>query len=176
MSKSKLKKELSGMTQEQTADLLLQVYDSIKEAKAWLDFYVDPDIEGLLEKYRKQIHTKCYGRNGTARRPKFRDCTKLIATFGRIVQDPYPIADLMLYFMEQATNVPGKGGRGGESYCHTLAGHFSKTIDYIESSGLTADFLPRIEKLIREAKRCGYGLEDEYRNILNNAQLIMHNS
>lgn len=107
------------MTQEQTAELLLQVYEASKEAKAWLDFYIDPDIDSLLEKYKKQIHTKCFGRNGKARRPKFRDCTKLIATFAKIVQDPYPIADLMMYFMEQATSVPGKGGRGGENFCLT---------------------------------------------------------
>ncbi|MDE6511778.1 MAG: hypothetical protein K2L00_06775, partial [Muribaculaceae bacterium] len=78
MSKSRLKKELAGMTREQTADLVLQVYESCKEAKAWLDFYLNPDIEALSEKYRKQIHLKCYGRSGKARRPKMRDCNQLI--------------------------------------------------------------------------------------------------
>lgn len=163
MSKTKLKKALSTMPKEQMEELLVQVYDASTEAKAWLDFYLDPNIDALLEKYKKQIHTKCYGRNGKARRPKFRDCTKLISIFAKIVQDPYPIADLMLYFMEQATGISSKGAYGGESYCRRLLSHYTKTIDYVYSSGLLSDFKPRIEKLIREAKYCGYGLEDEYR-------------
>ena len=163
MSKTKLKKALATMPKEQMEELLMQVYEASKEAKAWLDFYLDPNIEALLEKYKKQINLKCYGRNGKGRRPKFRDCTKLIGIFAKIVQDPYPIADLMMYFMEQATGISLKGGYGGESYCRRLLSHYVKTVDYIYSSGLLGDFQPRIEKLIREAKHCGYGLEDEYR-------------
>ncbi|MDE6551390.1 MAG: hypothetical protein K2K98_00305 [Muribaculaceae bacterium] len=162
MSKSKLKKELAGMTQEQVSDLMVQVYEASKEAKAWLDFYLNPDIEALGEKYRKQIHLKCYGRNGKARRPKMRDCNQLIKTFSLIVQDPTPVSDLMLYFVEEITRVASLKGRYSESYQRTLTGQFRKTLEYMKSAGLLEYSMPRIRKIIGMAERCSRYLADEY--------------
>lgn len=153
MSKSKLKKYIAGMSPEQIGEILLEVYDASREAKAWLDFYLDPDVDGFSEKYRKQIHLKCYGRNGNARRPKMRDCTRLISAFAKIVQDPTPIADLMLYFMEEVTRVGGIRGRWSESYCRSLAGHFRKTLEYLESTGLLSNFEPRVKRILSLADR-----------------------
>ena len=168
MSKSRLKKELDGMTREQTADLVLQVYESSKEAKAWLDFYLNPDIEALSEKYRKQIHLKCYGRSGKARRPKMRDCNQLIKAFSQIVQDPTPVSDLMLYFMEEVTRVATVKGRYSESYFRTLTGQFRKTVEYLEAASLLEYNMPRIRKITGLAEQCSRFLAQGYREVLNN--------
>ncbi len=167
MSKSKLKKELAGMTQDQIADLMMQVYEASKEAKAWLDFYLTPDIEALSEKYRKQIHLKCYGRSGKARRPKMRDCNQLIKTFSLIVQDATPISDLMLYFMEEITRVASAKGRYSESYFRTLTGQFKKTLEYLESNGLLEYNLPRIRKIIGLAESVSRYLANEYEDVVS---------
>ena len=167
MSKSRLKKELAGMTQEQTADLMIQVYEASKEAKAWLDFYLNPDIEALSEKYRKQIHLKCYGRNGKARRPKMRDCNQLIKTFSLIVQDPTPVSDLMLYFVEEVTRVATVKGRYSESYFRSLTGQFRKTVEYLESASLLEYNMPRIRKIIGLAERCSRFLAQNYEEVLS---------
>ena len=162
MSKSRLKKELAGMTQEQTADLMIQVYEASKEAKAWLDFYLNPDIEALSEKYRKQIHLKCYGRSGKARRPKMRDCNQIIKTFSQIVQDPTPVSDLMLYFMEEITRVASLRGRNSESYFRTLTGQFRKTVEYLEAASLLDYNMARIRKIIGLAERSSRLLAEDY--------------
>ncbi len=166
MSKSKLKKELTGMTQEQVTDLLLQLYESNKEAKAWLDFYLNPDIEALSEKYRKQIHLKCYGRSGKARRPKMRDCNQLIKSFSQIVQDSIPVSDLMLYFMEEITRVASERGRYSESYFRTLTGQLKKTLEYLESKGLLEYNLPRLKKIIALGERVNHYLAKEYKEAI----------
>ena len=158
------------MTQEQTADLMIQVYEASKEAKAWLDFYLDPDIEALSEKYRKQIHQKCYGRSGKARRPKMRDCNQLIKTFSLIVQDPAPVGDLMLYFMEEITRVATAKGRYSESYTRTLSGQFRKILEYMNSSGLLEYSMPRVRKIIGLAERCSRYLAEEYEEVLTEIQ------
>lgn len=154
------------MSQEQVADLILQVYESSKEAKGWLDFYLNPDIEALSEKYRKQIHLKCYGRSGRARRPKMRDCNQLIKTFCTIVQDPTPIGDLMLYFMEEVTRVASEKGRYSESYFKTLSGQFRKTLEYLSASGILEFNLPRIRKIIDMAERSSRFLGQDYDDVL----------
>ena len=170
MSKNKLKKELSGMTREQIADLMIQVYETSKEAKAWLDFYLNPDIEALSEKYRKQIHLKCYGRSGKPRRPKMRDCHNLIKTFSSIVQDPTPVSDLMLYFMEEITRVATLKGRYSESYQRILSGQFRKTLEYMNSSGILEYSMPRIRKIIAIAGNVSRYLGNEYEEVLTEIQ------
>ena len=52
MSKAALKKELKDFTPEQLTEVILNVYDSSKEAKAYLEFFLNPDPETFLkEKY-----------------------------------------------------------------------------------------------------------------------------
>lgn len=55
MSKTALKKLLREMSYEQVCDLLLEVYDARPQAKDFLDFYVNPDLEPRLEKARVRI-------------------------------------------------------------------------------------------------------------------------
>lgn len=53
MSKSALKKELSGFTKEQLVGLVLELYDARKEVKEYFNFFMNPDSAKLYEKYRK---------------------------------------------------------------------------------------------------------------------------
>lgn len=167
MSKTKLKKYIAELPAEQVGEILLQVYEASKEAKGWLDFYLNPDIEGLSEKYRKQIYVKCYGRTGRARRPKMRDCNQLIKTFSIIVQDPTPVGDLMLYFMEEVTRVASAKGRYSESYFRTLTGQFRKTVEYLSAHGLMEFNMARIRKIIGLAERCSRFLAQDYEEALS---------
>lgn len=50
MSKSSLKKELLTFTGEQLVEVILNAYDSSKEAKAYFEFFLNPDADALLEK------------------------------------------------------------------------------------------------------------------------------
>ena len=171
MSKTKLKKYIAELPTEQVGEILLQVYEASKEAKGWLDFYLNPDIDALSEKYRKQIHLKCYGRTGKARRPKMRDCNQLIKTFSTIVQDPTPIADLMLYFMEEVTRVASAKGRYSESYFRTLTGQLRKTLEYLSAHGLMEYNMPRIRKIIGLAEQCSRFLAQNYEDELSDITL-----
>ena len=173
MSKSKLKKYIAGLPTEQVGEILLQVYEASKEAKGWLDFYLNPDIDALSEKYRKQIHLKCYGRTGKARRPKMRDCNQLIKTFSTIVQDPTPVADLMRYFMEEVTRVASAKGRYSESYFRTLTGQLRKTLEYLSAHGLMEYNKPRIRKIIGLAEQCSRFLAQDYEDEL--ADITLNN-
>lgn len=54
MSKAKLNRLLSTLSKEQVADIMLQLYDASKEANAWLEFYIEPNSDAELKKYKKQ--------------------------------------------------------------------------------------------------------------------------
>lgn len=50
MSKSRLRKELVTFSNEQLLEVILNVYDASKEAHDYLEFFLNPDAERLLEK------------------------------------------------------------------------------------------------------------------------------
>lgn len=56
MSKIKLKKELSKFTAEELREMILDLYAARKEVKEYFEFYMNPDIEKLNEKYFKVIN------------------------------------------------------------------------------------------------------------------------
>ncbi len=59
MSKAALKKELKTFTLEQLSEVILSVYDSSKEAKAYLEFFLNPDpaafVDRQLEAMQKEL-------------------------------------------------------------------------------------------------------------------------
>lgn len=101
MSNAKLKKHLLSLTKEQIVDIMLELYGASKEANAWLEFYLEPNSDAELEKYKKAIRSQFYGRNDYPKDPSFRECNKLVTAFKKRVPDPHAIADLMLYYVEQ---------------------------------------------------------------------------
>ena len=64
MSKSQVKKLLSGMSKEDVINVVLELYDARKEAREYLDYFVNPDETGELEKFKK-IVLKEFDDNGT---------------------------------------------------------------------------------------------------------------
>lgn len=55
MSKTALKKELSGYTKEQIIEVVLDLYASRKEVKEYFNFFLNPDSKKLFEKYQKAV-------------------------------------------------------------------------------------------------------------------------
>ena len=51
MSKTQVKKLLTGMSKEEVIDVVLELYDARKEAREYLDYYANPNEKGELEKF-----------------------------------------------------------------------------------------------------------------------------
>ena len=47
MSKTNLKKRLLTLSKEQVDDIVLQLYSASNEAKAWLEFYLEPNSDAM---------------------------------------------------------------------------------------------------------------------------------
>lgn len=55
MSKAKLKKYIQTLSKEQVDDIVLQLYSASKEAKAWLEFYLEPNSDAELENIKSHL-------------------------------------------------------------------------------------------------------------------------
>ena len=64
MSKAKLRRFLLAHTKEQVIDIMLELYDTKKEAKEYLEFYLSPNYGAELEKCKKLIRNEFFPTRG----------------------------------------------------------------------------------------------------------------
>ena len=53
MSKTKLKKYLQNLTHDQIMEVVLDLYDARKDAKEYMEFFMNPDVKAELDKTKK---------------------------------------------------------------------------------------------------------------------------
>lgn len=66
MSKTTLRRTINGLDKSQLCELIIDLYDARKEARDYLDFFANPDIEKRMEKARTNI-TKEFARSSRGR-------------------------------------------------------------------------------------------------------------
>lgn len=105
MSKIQLKKELANLDREQLVQLILDMYSARKEAKEYFDFFVNPDVDALYEKYQKAVEKEI-------ERGKYRRCTARISRIRASIKefasyDPgaEPVVNLMIYTIKAAVMI-----------------------------------------------------------------------
>ncbi len=121
MSRAKLRKELQSFTQEQLVEVVLAAYDSSAKAKEYFEFFLNPDVDRLLEKYvdtiAKEINKKKWGMC-KARISVIRNCIKEYEDFGADVEHQarlvyYTFRMLLGTSMYYDMSVPLRKGIGG---------------------------------------------------------------
>ncbi|MCM1505413.1 MAG: DUF6155 family protein [Muribaculum sp.] len=60
MSKASLKKELKQLTRDQLESLIIEAYESRKEIKEYFEYFLNPDIEKLNERFRKALDKEAF--------------------------------------------------------------------------------------------------------------------
>lgn len=99
MSKTQLKKFLNTLNHDQITEMVLELYAARKEAKDYLDYFMNPDEEKMQEKYRAIITKEFLPGPGRVKGRTSR-CRKAIKEFATLHPHPSRIADLMLTTVE----------------------------------------------------------------------------
>lgn len=81
MSKVLLKKKLASMSKTEIIGLVAELYDAKKEAKDYLDYWVNPDEETKLEEYKKIIQDEFYPADRREPKMRFSVCKKAISSY-----------------------------------------------------------------------------------------------
>lgn len=101
MSKARLKKQLQGMTAEQMAAMVLELYDIRKEARDFLDYWSDPEPDKWLEKWKGDVRKVFYSAGTTSRRrPVLTTLNTLVKYFITLGMDSERTSDFLLYVAE----------------------------------------------------------------------------
>lgn len=96
MGKLQLKRELAGMSHEEIVQVVLDAYSARKEVREYFDFFINPDIDKLMEKTLARIDRELMrGKHGrsTARITVVR---RAIKEFSSLDPGPEYVRDIML--------------------------------------------------------------------------------
>lgn len=87
MSKTSLKKELSGYTKEQLIEVVLDLYAARKDVKDYFDFFLDPNSKKLFEKYQKAVDKEFAKSKWSRSKARISVIKKLVKEFGSFHPD-----------------------------------------------------------------------------------------
>lgn len=148
MSKAALKKALKQMESDALVELICEMYDARREARDYLEYWIQPDPEAAFGKAREEVYKKFFYSSGKTRGlPAASDLKKLVKDYSSISFDPERIASLMLYLAEtQAAWLAGRTS-GYAAGLRSLEKNVEQARLYIEQSGLEKTYGLRLEKL-----------------------------
>lgn len=164
MGKAKLRKKLELIPKENIITLVMSLYDASNEAKRYLDFYAEPNSLDECQRFKKNIRNQFFPTRGFSEKPSFATCRKAISDFKKMKPDPYYLADLMLYYIENGCEYTMTFGDMWEQYYTTLENNFDKTMKYMSQHDLLALFQARIEQMLNSTD-CGWGFSDTLQDI-----------
>lgn len=160
MSKAQLKRRLMLLPKEHVVNLVLELYDARKEAKEFLDFYLEPNEDQKLEEYKAIIREEFFPKRRVEPQCRFNICRKAISDFKKMKPHPMCIADLMLYYIECGVEMTVMYGDMWEQFYTSLENNFNKTMDFISKHNYIEVYQERIERMLHNADHCGWGFPD----------------
>lgn len=132
MSKSKLTKELARLSKEQIIQVVVDAYNARKETKAYFDFFLNPDVDKLLEKYKVRIARELNRTKRRMSKARISVINGAIKEFASFSPGDEHVIDLMLYTINY-----GLLTESAVSFSETLYNGFSKIVtnllDYCDS-------------------------------------------
>ena len=149
MSKLALKKELATLSREQIIDVLLTAYASNKAIKDYFDFFADPDIDRLYDRFVREM-TKEMARGkyhqSTARISRIR---KSIKDFEAFNPGPERVRDLRLQAVRMLIERESERNFSDTLINGTLK-LLNDTIAYADRNLIFAGTMTEVDVIIRE--------------------------
>ena len=145
MSKVALKKYLNTLQKGEIVEMVLDLYDARKEAKEYLEYFLNPDEEEKLKEYKAIILNEFFPKRGDGK-CRFSVCRKAIADYRKLHPSPDNLAD--------------SWGDLWESFYDSTESNFEATMKFITKNGLLPKFQKRIEVALKNTKSSGYGFCD----------------
>ena len=147
MSKAKLKKALAALDKEEIITMVTELYDARKEAKEYLEYWIDPDAGKELERVEKLVDRQFFTPQGVSRRTlSLPTINKLIKDFMSICFEPERVADLLIYTTERMADWLEVRYRR-VAYRTSLRKYLNEATLYVESHELEPLYGIRIERL-----------------------------
>lgn len=157
MSKTRVKKALAGLDAEALREMIMEMYAARREARDYLEFWANPDLEQELDAAKSRIFKVYFTAIDKPRRkPTVTEVKTIKKNFETLCPDPERMCDMMLYIPETMLSwLKARRGLGMVSCRPRIEKAIEEASAYIESSGMEAQFGLRLDRL-RESFRDFY--------------------
>lgn len=160
MSKAQLKKYIQELDRAHLEEFVLDIYSDVKPAKEYLDFFLNPDVNKVVEKTQRAIYSKVYRPSGEPLgRLKFSKINDIMKDFANKVRDPYIVADMMVYLLTLLCEF-GLRHSHGEAFVRSLVANFGRFSKWLVSSGLENEYKEKMNSMIAKTHKIGWGCTD----------------
>ena len=160
MSKSQVKKLLAGMSKEEVINIVMELYDARKEARDYLDYYVNPNESGELEKFKK-IVLKEFDDDICDPQCRFSVCRKALSDFKKLAPSTETLAEAMVYYVERVCEFSFYAGDLWEQYYDSAVSNFRSMLKFLVKNDILEAMMPRVVQIMAWCWPCGYGFRDE---------------
>lgn len=145
MSRTQLKKELQNLDKSGIIQVILDLYSARKEAKEYLDFFINPDVDKKMEKNRAAILKELS--RGVRWRSKARISVLrgIIRDFASLDPGSDHVAELMV-FTVVATIDACTSRQMSATMLNGLRQLTINTVEYLNAHELLPKYLPRLKK------------------------------
>lgn len=156
MSKAKLKKALEVLDKEDIIGVITDLYEARKDAKEWLEFWLDPNPRKACDKAKSAVRRVFFASSDTSRRrPSLANLNKISKDFTTLCFDKEEIADFLIYVAETETEwLEGRYRR--ITYRSSLRKNINAAVLYCEDNFPEGRFNLRLGKLKERASSLYY--------------------
>ncbi|MDE6416140.1 MAG: hypothetical protein K2K68_03840 [Duncaniella sp.] len=169
MSKLSVKKAISQFTPEQLRGLILDIYTKYKDAKEFLDFFADPDIEKTADRYREALNKEIYRVHHRQQSPRISVIKRILKDFSNLEPGFEAETTLRLEVLQRLTKV---GCANRSTYRDTLFNGIGKfaadTCTFLERNGIIDEHIGIIREWVADTRSPKSWLNGFY-NILNSS-------
>ena len=161
MSKSQVKKLLAGMSKEEVINTVMELYDARKEARDYLDYYVNPNESNELEKFKKIVLKEFDDDIPRDPQCRFSVCRKALSDFKKLAPSTDTLAEAMVYYVERVCEFSFYAGDLWEQYYDSAVSNFRSMLKFLVKNDMLEAMMPRVVQIMAWCWPCGYGFHDE---------------
>ena len=161
MSKSQVKKLLAGMSKEEVINTVMELYDARKEARDYLDYYVNPNESNELEKFKKIVLKEFDDDISRDPQCRFSVCRKALSDFKKLAPSTETLAEAMVYYVERVCEFSFYAGDLWEQYYDSAVSNFRSMLKFLVKNDMLEAMMPRVVQIMACCWPCGYGFHDE---------------
>lgn len=136
------------MTADQLVDVVCELYDARKEAKEYLEYWLNPDPEKAFEEAKEEVHKLFFFSSGKIRKaPTATFLKKFMKDFSSMVYDSDKIAQLYLHLAETHYNWAISKKSGFTSVEADVRRSYTNALNFIQLEALEEKYNLRLERL-----------------------------
>jgi len=164
MSKVQLKKMLQSMDKAEITSLILEMYDTKKEIKEYLDYVVSPNETEQFAKAKQIIENEYFPAKGCPKE-RLSVAKKAISDFSKLKPSPELEAELMIFLVECGCRFTHEYGDINEPFYISMEKNFERALKFMAKHNLLERFRPNAENCVKWSSPCGWGFADGIESI-----------